>query len=100
MSTEFADVAPASGQNLAVIVDGVEIYLQPVINIATGSAWAYEALARFGGPAEPAADEALETAHREGYGHALEAALLIAALARRADLPDGTRLALNVSPDA
>jgi EAL domain-containing protein (putative c-di-GMP-specific phosphodiesterase class I) len=98
MTTESIRVAAPSARALAASVEGLEIYLQPVIDVATGAVWAYEALARFGAGAVPTADAAIASAHRAGYGHALEAACLRAALARRADLPAGARLALNVSP--
>jgi EAL domain-containing protein (putative c-di-GMP-specific phosphodiesterase class I) len=82
-----------------VTVDGLETYLQPIIEVATGAVWGFEALARFGGVPVLPADEAIESAHRAGYGHDVEAACLRAALDRRPSLPAGARLALNVSPD-
>lgn len=98
MSTESVHAVPTTAEALAASVEGLAIYLQPVIDVATGAVWAYEALARFGGGPVLAADAAIASAHRAGYGHALEAACLHAALARRTDLPEGARLALNVSP--
>jgi EAL domain-containing protein (putative c-di-GMP-specific phosphodiesterase class I) len=114
MTTEFATGRPGSAQALADVVDRLEIHLQPVIDIATGAVWAYEALARFGAAAEPVAAAAepaasaadpdaastLGAAHRAGYGDELEAACHVAALARRSELPAGAHLALNVSPAA
>src|SRR5437870_13850273 len=99
MSTVFPSVARGRGDDLAAILAGLEVHLQPIIDIATGAAWAYEALARFSkGPPQPV-DEAIAAAHFAGYGHALEAACLRAAFDRRAEVPAGVRLALNVSPD-
>jgi EAL domain-containing protein (putative c-di-GMP-specific phosphodiesterase class I) len=84
---------------MTAVVEGLDIHLQPIVDLATGALWAYEALARFAGaPARPI-DRAIESAHLAGFGHELEAACLRAALARRGDLPAGIRLALNVSPD-
>src|SRR3954453_8468799 len=100
MCPDVARVASASGEPLAAMVDAMEIHLQPVITLATGAVWAFEALARFGGASDSAAGEALDTARRDGYGPELEAACLDAALARRDELPGGARLALNVSPEA
>lgn len=94
-----AGVGPIPDAALDAIVDGLEIYLQPIIELPTGTAWAFEALARFGGAPVLPTDRAIESAHRAGYGHALEAACLRAALDRRRSLPCGARLALNVSPD-
>jgi EAL domain-containing protein (putative c-di-GMP-specific phosphodiesterase class I) len=76
------------------------IFLQPIVDLATGQAVAAEALARF--PASPtfAVDEVFATAHAAGRGAELEATCLRAARARHADLPSGVLLAVNVSPDA
>lgn len=99
MSAEFAGVARAVGTDVAAVVAGLDIHLQPIIDVATGAVWAFEALARFAdAPARPV-DQAIAAAHLAGYGHALEAACLRAALARRSEIGDGARLALNVSPD-
>ncbi len=100
MNIEYVHAAPPRGEAPAEILAGLAIFLQPIIDVATGVVWAYEALARFGGAPVRPADEAIQAAHRAGYGHAIEAACLRAALARRADLPDGARLAMNVSPEA
>lgn len=97
MTTDYERAAAARAQPLAAAVDAREVYLQPVIDLATGSVSAYEALARFEG-VPTGADTAIESAHRAGYGHELEAACLRAALARRAELPAGVGLALNVRP--
>jgi EAL domain-containing protein (putative c-di-GMP-specific phosphodiesterase class I) len=99
MTSEFASTVPGSGESLEAIVDGLDIHLQPIIDTANGAVWAFEALARFASAPLRPVDEAIAAAHLAGYGHALEAACLQAALARRAELPAGVRLALNVSPD-
>jgi EAL domain-containing protein (putative c-di-GMP-specific phosphodiesterase class I) len=99
MGFEFASVAPRSGDDLAATVDALEIHLQPIIDIATGAVCAFEALARFANEALPPVEEAIASAHRGGYGYALEAACLRAALDRRGELPEGALLAVNVSPD-
>lgn len=83
---------------LTAAVGRLEAYLQPVIDVATGAVWGYEALARFRGGPLPEADAAIDAAHRAGYGSEVEAACLAAALARRRELPAGARLALNVTP--
>jgi EAL domain-containing protein (putative c-di-GMP-specific phosphodiesterase class I) len=78
----------------------VEIVLQPIVAIRTGTVVAAEALARFpqwfGWPA----GRAFPAAHAAGCGADLEAACLRAALERRAELPASVALAVNVSPDA
>jgi diguanylate cyclase (GGDEF)-like protein len=72
---------------------------QPVLELATGRVSGYEALARM--DAEPCRGPAewFAQAHRAGLGAELEAAALRAALAVEGR-PDGTFLALNVSPRA
>lgn len=82
-----------------LVLDGIEIVLQPIIAVADGSVVAAEALARFPSLPGIATDSVFETAHASGYGFALEAASLRAALDRRADLPDGAQLSINLSPD-
>ena len=81
------------------ILDRLQIALQPVVDLASGALFAYEALARF--PSEPGrpVDEVIAQAHAAGSGPALEAACLRAALARRADLPGDVQLSVNLSPD-
>ncbi len=79
--------------------EAVRCVFQPVIELATGRPAGYEALARIdvGTPRGP--DEWFAQAHRVGLGQQLEALALRAAL----DVPgrpEGTFLALNVSPRA
>lgn len=78
---------------------GTRIVVQPIISVATGSVFAVEALARFSPESETPTDEVFTQAHEAGYGAALEEACVRAALARRADLPPGVLLSVNVSPD-
>jgi EAL domain-containing protein (putative c-di-GMP-specific phosphodiesterase class I) len=99
MGYEFASVAPRSGDDLAATIDALEIHLQPIIDIANGAVCAFEALARFANDGLPPVEEAIASAHRAGYGYALEAACLRAAIDRRGELPAGVRLAVNISPD-
>jgi EAL domain-containing protein (putative c-di-GMP-specific phosphodiesterase class I) len=76
----------------------LRIAFQPIIAVSTGAVVAGEALARF---ADRANTEAIfDEARQHGYAVELEAWCLQAALARRADLPPGTQLAVNVSPNA
>ena len=77
----------------------VHIVLQPIIEVATGAVVAAEALARFAGTSIPV-EQIFAVAHASGRGAELEAACIRAALVRRADLPAGARLSVNVSPDA
>lgn len=81
------------------LLRGLEVHLQPVIEVATGRVVAAEALARFTHEPGEGIGEAIARAHADGYGNLLEAACLRAALARRDALPQGVRLTLNVSPD-
>jgi len=70
---------------------------QPVLELATGRASGYEALARFQAEPQRGPDEWFAQAHRVGLGGELEAAALRAALAVPGR-PAGTFLAINVSP--
>jgi EAL domain-containing protein (putative c-di-GMP-specific phosphodiesterase class I)/cellulose synthase/poly-beta-1,6-N-acetylglucosamine synthase-like glycosyltransferase len=70
---------------------------QPIYNMITGHVAGYEALTRFADGSNPR--EALEAAAERGVHIALDAALVQAAIASSASLPNGTWLAVNVSAD-
>jgi EAL domain-containing protein (putative c-di-GMP-specific phosphodiesterase class I) len=76
------------------------MYLQPVIELATGAAVAVEALARFPEAPELPVGHVFARAHAMGGGVALEAACVRAARELLPTLPAGLDLAVNVSPDA
>jgi diguanylate cyclase (GGDEF)-like protein len=80
-------------------VDAIRPVFQPVLELATGRVGGYEALARIDGEPVRRPDQWFAQAHRAGLGAELEALALRAALAV-AGRPDGTFLALNVSPGA
>ncbi|HEX6025655.1 MAG TPA: diguanylate cyclase [Solirubrobacter sp.] len=80
-------------------IDAISIVTQPVIELATGRAGGYEALARFDREPRRGPDEWFEQAHRVGLGEELEALAIRAALAAPGR-PERTFLALNVSPRA
>lgn len=88
---------PAASSLEPVSAD-VRIALQPIISVSTGSVLAFEALARFADKANTEA--AFRAAYADGWGPALEAQCLRAALASRAELPEATLLSVNVSPNA
>src|SRR4051812_2172170 len=73
--------------------------LQPVVELATGRPAGYEALTRFDNDPPRGPDEWFAQAHRVGLGEELEALALRSALALP-DRPEGTFLAVNVSPRA
>jgi diguanylate cyclase (GGDEF)-like protein len=75
------------------------IVFQPVVELATGRPAGYEALARIDSEPMRGPDEWFAQAHRVGLGEELEGLALRAALAVPGR-PDGTFLALNVSPRA
>jgi diguanylate cyclase (GGDEF)-like protein len=77
----------------------VRSVFQPIVELATGRAGGYEALARFDAEPRRGPDEWFAQAHRVGLGAELEALALRAALAAPGR-PDGAYLALNVSPRA
>jgi EAL domain-containing protein (putative c-di-GMP-specific phosphodiesterase class I) len=99
MSRRVPHTATAPQLDVATIFDGLTMHLQPIVDVATGAVLAAEALARFSHAPGLRADEVIAEAHANGYGYTLEAACLRAALERRDELPDGVKLAVNVSPD-
>ena len=76
------------------------MYVQPVVELATGRAVAAEALARFPDAPELPVGSIFARAHAVGGGVSLEAQCVRAALDLLPDLPPGVDLAINVSPDA
>ena len=77
----------------------IEIVVQPVVELATGRAGGYEALTRIDIEPRRGPDEWFAQAHRVGLGDELEALAMRAAL-EVPDRPEGTFLALNLSPRA
>jgi EAL domain-containing protein (putative c-di-GMP-specific phosphodiesterase class I) len=76
---------------------GLRTVLQPIVDLRVAEIAGYEALTRFdGSPASP--DQWFAVAHASGQGAGLEALALRSAFARRAVVPDGVFLAVNVSP--
>jgi EAL domain-containing protein (putative c-di-GMP-specific phosphodiesterase class I) len=75
------------------------IVVQPIIAVSTGAVLAVEALARFDDADGANTEEIFEAARATGYGPALEAASLRAALRLRNELPAGVLLSVNVSPN-
>ncbi len=71
-------------------------YVQPVVSLADRTVVGYEALTRFSDGTAP--DARFADAERLGLSDELERATLAAAAAAADGLPDGTFLALNVSP--
>ncbi|HET6876514.1 MAG TPA: EAL domain-containing protein [Jatrophihabitans sp.] len=96
---------PARGAPLSAVssveemLDGLEIVLQPIVEVATGALAAVEALARFRCSPTGGAGDVFAHAHASGFGYELEAECVRRALDRRAELPSGTLLTLNMSPD-
>ena len=70
---------------------------QPIFNMISGHVVGYEALTRFADGCNPR--EGLEAAAQRGVHIALDAALIQAAIASSASLPNGTWLAVNVTAD-
>ncbi len=84
---------------LARGTSAIEIVVQPVVELATGRAGGYEALTRIHVEPRRGPDEWFAQAHRVGLGDELEALAMRAAL-EVPNRPDGTFLALNLSPRA
>ena len=99
MSRELVTPIRAVDIDVTAVLGGLTVHLQPIVDLATGVPFAMEALSRFRhAPGQPV-EEIFASAHEAGFGYLLEAASLRAALSRREELPDGVRLAVNVSPD-
>jgi EAL domain-containing protein (putative c-di-GMP-specific phosphodiesterase class I) len=73
--------------------------LQPIVDLVSGAAVGYEALARFEGETPQPPDVWFATAERVGLGRELELAAVRSALTHVEGLPGDTYLAINVSPD-
>jgi EAL domain-containing protein (putative c-di-GMP-specific phosphodiesterase class I) len=80
------------------LASGVNMVFQPVYDLAAGDVFAYEALARF--PMEPyrPPSDWFADAAEVGLGVELELAAIESAMAEIDGLPEGVRLAINVSP--
>lgn len=75
------------------------VLLQPICCLETGRPVGHEALTRFGTRPVRSPDQWFRMAHSVGLGFELERAALRSALARADDLPDGTYLSVNGSPE-
>jgi EAL domain-containing protein (putative c-di-GMP-specific phosphodiesterase class I) len=80
------------------LASGVDMVFQPVYDLEAGDVFAYEALARF--PIEPyrPPSDWFADAAEVGLGVELELAAIERAMAEIDGLPEGVRLAINVSP--
>lgn len=81
-------------------VDALRVHLQPIVDLATGSVWGVEALARFPGHPQPGPAAWFASALRDGRGAALEQVALRGALEVLPRLPADLRLTVNLSADA
>lgn len=90
-----------SSRRASSLFGSVEIVLQPIVDVSTGTMVAAEALARFPNCPDASVDETFALAYANGRGADLEAACLRAALrTKRTELPDEVALTVNVSPNA
>lgn len=104
MNAQHGHGDQGTGRQLALDIDslcarGPVMFLQPVVDLATGRMVAAEALARFPSVSLLNVNEVFEAAQFAGRRLDLEAACVRAARALPS-LPDGVHLAINVSPDA
>jgi diguanylate cyclase (GGDEF)-like protein/PAS domain S-box-containing protein len=86
---------------LSVLEDpeALTMAFQPIMDLRTGRVAGYEALARFQRTPQRPPNEWFAQAHRCGLGYTLEAKALTSALTTP-NRPDGTYLALNLSPSS
>jgi EAL domain-containing protein (putative c-di-GMP-specific phosphodiesterase class I) len=73
--------------------------LQPIVDLVSGAPVGFEALARFEGETPQPPDLWFATAKDVGLGCELELAAVRSALAHLDTLPNGTYLAINISPE-
>jgi EAL domain-containing protein (putative c-di-GMP-specific phosphodiesterase class I) len=87
-----------SGRVQDALANGVDMVFQPVYDLEAGDVFAYEALARF--PMEPyrPPSDWFADAAEVGLGVELELAAIESAMTEIDGLPEGVRLAINVSP--
>jgi EAL domain-containing protein (putative c-di-GMP-specific phosphodiesterase class I) len=84
----------------AVLREGrLTTVLQPIVDLLTGTAVGYEALARFEGETPQPPDLWFAAAESVGLGRELELAAVASALEHLDSLPSDTYLSVNVSPD-
>ena len=86
---------PTSRRVARAVQDGVDVALQPIVDLASGEVVGVEALARFSDGRSP--DKWFADAAAVGLGTALELAAVDAALARIGELPTTASLNVNVS---
>jgi EAL domain-containing protein (putative c-di-GMP-specific phosphodiesterase class I) len=90
-----------SSRRTSALFGAVEIVVQPIVDVSTGTLVAAEALSRFPLAPEASIDETFALAYAAGRGPDLEAACVRAALRKkREELPPHVMLTVNVSPDA
>lgn len=90
--------APADVLDVLGGPERLRVHLQPVVDLVAGRTWGYEALARFPGHPQPGPLAWFSTAHRAGWGQALETVALCVALDVMDRLPEGALLTVNLSP--
>jgi EAL domain-containing protein (putative c-di-GMP-specific phosphodiesterase class I) len=103
--TSGSRTAPPWAARIDAVVSGriaVDAWFQPIIDLARRTVVGYEALARFDETRDGAfgPDEWFAAAHAVGRAGELEARVLRAAFARRADLPRNCFLAVNLEPES
>jgi diguanylate cyclase (GGDEF)-like protein len=81
----------------AIDAESIEIVVQPIVDLAAGRIHAFEALSRFIGPGPSSPATWLARAEPFGMRVELELACLRRSLALLGELPEGTRLSVNLS---
>jgi EAL domain-containing protein (putative c-di-GMP-specific phosphodiesterase class I) len=94
-------LAATSSRRTTSLFGAVDMVLQPIVDVSSGTLVAAEALARFASQPGTPVEETFALAHAAGRGPELEAACLRVALRKkRSELPGDISMTVNVSPDA
>ncbi len=78
--------------------EGLNLAVQPIVDLAHGVTAGFEVLSRFDGPPRATPDVWFAKAETLGLGAALEATVIKRALDLRDDLPSGCFLSINLDP--
>ena len=84
-----------------MVTDGaISLAFQPIADVTRGTVAGYEALARFGPEDTISPERYFHEANKRSLTAKLDAKIAALALERRAELPTGSFLTINIEPDS